>query len=299
MTNETWRVAIITSVAPIAHAFADAIRAAGHEPVAVLTPRRRKPMSAELAVWDATAPAGLDILIPRNKRAMEPLLRAVGPDLVICFGFPWLIPPEALAVPRLGVVNMHPALLPRHRGPIPTSWAVRAGDDTYGVTWHRMDAEFDTGNILAQAPVPMEPDDSDIRVVGPRLIRAAVELLPRVFERLAAGDPGDPQNATGDEPYAGWFEEDFATIDLSLTRAEIDRQVRAWSLVGGSPFPAPTLDLDGRQIVVRKVSLVGPGEGETAAAAIRLEAADGPVWVIESTPVEPEMPETPEADLQP
>ena len=91
-------------------------------------------MSAELGVWDANAPAGLDILIPRNKWSMGPLLRAVRPDLVICFGFPWLIPPEALAVPRLGVVNMHPALLPRHRGPIPTSWAVRAGDDTYGVT---------------------------------------------------------------------------------------------------------------------------------------------------------------------
>jgi len=289
-TRAPWRVAIITSVAPIAHAFADAIRAVGHEPVAVLTPRRKQSMPPDIGVWDATAPPGLDILIPHNKRAMAPLLRAVEPDLVICFGFPWLIPADALAVPRLGIVNLHPALLPRHRGPIPTSWAVRAGDATYGVTWHRMDAEFDTGNILAQAPVPMEPDDSDIRVVGPRLIRAAVELLPRVFERIAAGDPGDPQNATGDEPYASWFEEDYAAIDLSRTRAEIDRQVRAWSLVGGSPFPAPTLDIDGRQVVVKKLSLVDPEAGGAdgapgTTAPIRLEAADGPIWILQSEPV--------------
>src|SRR5262245_58929000 len=135
MTEQPWRVAIITSVGPIEHAFAEAIRAAGHEPVAVLTPRRAHPMPPDIGVWAATAPAGLDILIPHNKRSMAPLLRAVNPDLVICFGFPWLIPADALAVPRLGIVNMHPALLPRHRGPIPTYWAVRAGDATYGVTW--------------------------------------------------------------------------------------------------------------------------------------------------------------------
>jgi len=283
MTEQPWRVVIITSVAPIAHAFAEAVRAAGHEPVAVLTPRRKQPMPPDLGVWDATAPPGLDILTPRNKWSMAPLLRAVRPDLAICFGFPWLIPGDALAVPRLGVLNMHPALLPRHRGPIPTSWAVRAGDATFGVTWHWMDPEFDTGNMLAQAPVSMEADDADIRVVGPRLIRAAVELLPRVFERIAAGDPGDPQNATGEEPYAGWFEEDYAGIDLSQTTAEIDRQVRAWSLIGGSPFPAPTLAVDGRRIVVKKVSLRDPGE---ATGALRLEAADGPLWVLESEPVE-------------
>jgi methionyl-tRNA formyltransferase len=273
VTEQPWRVAIITSVAPIAHAFADAIRAAGHEPVAVLTPRRQQPMPADIGVWDATAPPGVDVLIARNKWSIEPLLRAVRPDLVVCFGFPWLIPPEALAVPPLGVVNMHPALLPRHRGPIPTSWAVRAGDDTYGVTWHRMDTEFDTGNILAQAPVSMEPDDADIRVVGPRLVRAAVELLPRVFERIAAGDPGDPQNGSGDEPYAGWFGEDYAEIDWSQPAVGVHRQVRAWSLVGGSRVPGPLTTIEGTRVLVKRTSLVDPGDVD---GAVRMDAAPEP-----------------------
>ena len=50
-------------------------------------------------------------------------------------------------------------MLPRHRGPIPLAWAFRDGDGQYGVTWHRMDAELDTGPILAQATVPMEDDE--------------------------------------------------------------------------------------------------------------------------------------------
>lgn len=285
MTDEPWRVAIVTSVAPIAQAFTDALRALGHDVVAVLTPRRPKPMSPDLGVWDATAPAGVDVLIARNKWSIEPLLRAVRPDLVLCFGFPWLIPPEALRVPRLGLINMHPALLPRHRGPIPTSWAIRAGDETYGVTWHRMDDAFDTGNILAQASVPMEPDDSEITVVGPRLVRAAIELLPRVLERVAARDPGDPQNATGDEPYAGWFGEDYAEIDWSRPAIEVHRQVRAWNLLGGSPVVAPRTTIDDRRVRVKRTSLVEP---EDADGAIRMEAADGPVWVLAWEPIEAE-----------
>ena len=51
---------------------------------------------------------------------------------MLCWGFPWKIPQAALDVPRLGSVNMHPALLPRHRGPIPLAWALRDGDPVWG-----------------------------------------------------------------------------------------------------------------------------------------------------------------------
>ena len=131
---------------------------------------------------------------PPSKHAIEPLLRAYAPDLRRLLGFSvaasrW---PRS-QVPRLGSINCHPALLPRHRGPIPLAWAFRDGDGQYGVTWHRMDAQLDTGPILAQATVPMEDDDFDIWNVGPRMGAVALGLLPEVLERVAAGDPGDPQ----------------------------------------------------------------------------------------------------------
>ena len=66
-------------------------------------------------------------------------------------GLPVAYPLTALQVRGSAPVNCHPAMLPRHRGPIPLAWAFRDGDTQYGVTWHRMDAELDTGPILAQA----------------------------------------------------------------------------------------------------------------------------------------------------
>src|SRR5207249_3821808 len=77
---------------------------------------------------EAARDAGMDVVMPASRDRIAPLLRALEPDLVLCAGFPWKIPPDALAVPRLGVVNFHPAMLPRYRGPTPVAWAIRNGE---------------------------------------------------------------------------------------------------------------------------------------------------------------------------
>ena len=85
MADERWRVVLITTVAPVAGALADAVRGLGHEPVAVMAARRSRPgPPSPWSITDATAPAGLDVLFPRNKHAIEALLRAYQPDVAIC-----------------------------------------------------------------------------------------------------------------------------------------------------------------------------------------------------------------------
>jgi methionyl-tRNA formyltransferase len=277
MSDGRWRVVLISSVAPIAAALAATVRELGHEPVAVIAPRRKVPASGDIAITDATAPPAVDVVLAQSKWSLEPLIRAFEPDLTLCWGFPWLIPTAALQVPRLGSVNLHPALLPRHRGPIPLAWSIRAGDGQYGVTWHRMDAEFDTGPILAQAAVPMEPDDFDIWVVGPRMAQVALGLLPGVLRRVAVGDPGDPQRATGDEPYAGWFSEDYAEVDWSKPAREIHDQVRAWAFaMGNHGAVGPIATIDGQRVRVTRTTLEEPVVDDSVR---RMDAADGPIWI--------------------
>jgi methionyl-tRNA formyltransferase len=281
MAAERWRIALITTVAPIAQYLARALEALGHEAVAVVSARREKPGdSGPFVISDSTAPPGLDILFARDRWSMEPLLRSARPDLAICWGFPWRIPLAALEVPRLGSINLHPALLPRHRGPIPLSWAIRDGDDAYGVTWHRMDADLDTGGILAQASVPMLDDDFEITVVGPRIAEVALDLLPRVLDRVAAGDPGDPQSADG-MTWAGHFGEDYATVDWSQPARVIHNQARAWAFVTTTAdVIGPITELDGKRVRLARTSLVDPGHGER-----RTETGDGPIWIVATEPL--------------
>jgi methionyl-tRNA formyltransferase len=283
MKQTGWRIALITTVPPVAAALVPVLRELGHDPVAVISARRRQPAAAgREPMGDETAPAGLDVLLAHDKWSVEPLLRSARPDLALCWGFPWRIPQAALDVPPLGSVNCHPAMLPRHRGPIPLAWAFRDGDAQFGVTWHRMDSELDTGPILAQATVPMLDDDHGIEVVGPRMGAIALGLLPEVFARIAAGDPGDPQPAEG-ITWAGHFGEDYATVDWSQPARRIHDQVRAWAFTFDlSPVIGPIAELDGKQVRLVRTSLTDPGGG-----ARRVDTGDGPLWIVEAVPFEP------------
>jgi len=280
MTEQSWRVALITTVPPVAAFMTAALRELGHDPVAIITARRKEPIPDQPRMSDETAPAGLDVLLARDKWSIEPLLRAYRPDLALCWGFPWKIPKAALDVPRLGSVNCHPALLPRHRGPIPMAWAFRDGDEQFGVTWHRMDSALDTGPILAQATVPMEDNDFEIMVVGPRIGAVAIGLLPQVLSRIASGDPGDPQPGEG-VTWAGHFGDDYAEVNWSQSARRIHDQVRAWAFTFGlSPVVGPIATIDGKRVRLTRTSLLDPG-GE----AWRVETGDGPLWVVSSEPV--------------
>jgi methionyl-tRNA formyltransferase len=279
---ESWRVFLVCTVRPIGEVLTATLRELGHEPVAILGPRREGEEQPDfLRLGPATAPAGVDLLFARDKHAIERLVRAYEPDLLTCWGFPWKIPQAALDVPRLGSINMHPGLLPRHRGPIPLAWALRDGDEVWGSTWHRMDAELDTGNVLAQATIPIEDDDVDIAEFGRKLLEAGAAILPRALERVAAGDPGDPQPEEG-VTWAGHFQDDdYARVDWSQPARRIHDQVRAWHLTFGmSGLRAPVAELDGEEVVLLQTRLTDPG-GD----ARRVECGDGPLWVARHEPL--------------
>jgi methionyl-tRNA formyltransferase len=273
-----WRIVVLSMVLPVVEPLVAHLRELGHEPVAWLHPRRppERPPPPWGEVTSATAPAGLSLIFARDKWAVEPLLRGLEPDLLLCWGFPWKLPQAALDVARLGSINQHPGLLPRHRGPVPLAWALRDGDGEFGITWHRMDSELDTGPILAQTTVPIADEDCTIEQIGPKLFQAAVGLLPRVFERLAAGDPGDPQSAEG-ATWAAQFGEDYAQVDWTQPARRIHDQVRAWALTFGQPpVPGPIAQLDGERVKLLRTSLTDPGGG-----ARSVECSDGPLWVVE------------------
>jgi methionyl-tRNA formyltransferase len=278
----SWRVVIVTRVAPVLAGFDAVVREAGHQPVALLSMRDSGgrygalPETGELV---ASAAADLDVLLPARRSTIAPLLASVEPDLVICMGFPWKIPPSALAVPRLGWVNGHPSLLPRHRGPIPIAWAIRAGDEEIGFTIHRMDAELDTGPILAQRRFPIgeyEPPD----VFFPRIGPFGMEALAEALERLAAGDDGTPQEGGN---YESFFAEEDAWLDLSRPAVEVHRLVWAWRYAIALDGPrGALLELDGKTERVLATSL------KEVEGARRLDCGDAPLWIVETEDLSPE-----------
>lgn len=275
------RAVIYSTVMPAIVGLVEHARSVGIEPVAVITPRAAR--DAEAAERRdailAYAPDSLDVCFAADKTSLVRLTRAYEPDIGLCTGYSWLIPPEVLAIPPLGIVNTHPSLLPRHRGPFPFAWAIREGDAELGMTVHLMDERFDTGPILAQGSRPM-PDDTTLEGLVPTLRELAGDLVPHALRRVLSGERGDPQTEAG-ATYAGPFGEDYAELDPRRTCVELLRQVRAWHLMWDRTVAGPVATVDGRRVRVLAASLDEPVGG----AAPRLEATDGPLWLTSTEAV--------------
>ena len=225
--TSSWRVVVVTRILPVALGFVETVRAAGHEPVALFSIRDTENRYGNEFTLDALldgVPPELDVLLPARRSSIAPLLASVQPDLVVCMGFPWKIPADALAVPTHGWLNSHPSQLPRHRGPIPVAWAIRHGDPEVGLTFHRMDAELDTGPIMAQAAMEIDeytgPDE-----FYPRMGQMMMRLLGEALATLASGEEGMVQE--GGE-YESFFTDDDAWLDLSRPADELHRLVWGW-----------------------------------------------------------------------
>jgi methionyl-tRNA formyltransferase len=278
-----WRVVIVTRILPVALGFHAALRDAGHEPVGLLTIRDTDGRYGgfDLGGMLDELPRELDIVMPARRAAIAPLLESLRPDLVVCMGFPWKVPAEALEVPRLGWINGHPSLLPHHRGPVPVAWAIRDGEEEFGVTFHRMDAELDTGPILAQKALPIgelcEPDEFYGRM-GP----AVIEVLGEALANLAAGVEASVQEG-GD--YQSFFGDEDAVLDFSRPAVEVHRLVWAWRFtISAGALHGALAELDGGTVRVLASSLT------EVEGAMRVECADGPLWLVKTEPVQPPAP---------
>jgi methionyl-tRNA formyltransferase len=271
----SWRVVIVTMIPPVLTGFDAVLREAGHEPVALVTLRGYDAEGTAKLV--AAAPKDLEILMPARRKSLAPLLESVKPDLVVCMGFGWKIPADALAVPKHGWLNGHPSMLPLHRGPTPVAWAIRAGDDGFGISFHKMDAELDTGPILVQRPIPfgeqLEPPDDFF----PKTAAVVGEALAEALAKLEAGDEGTVQ-ADGSGTYETFFGDDDVWLDLTRPAVEVHRLAWAWRYgmrVDGG-LKGAVLELDGAPVRALATSLTEVEE------ATRVECGDGPLWLVET-----------------
>ena len=264
----SWRIVLVTRIPQIFLGFHAVVTGLGHDVVGLLT-SSDGPFAGELL---RVVPKGVDVVMPARRAMLAPLLEPLRPDLVVCMGFPWKIPADALAVPPLGWLNGHPSQLPHHRGPVPVAWAIRNGDEELGITFHFMDAELDTGPIVAQRTMPIgefaEPDE----FYG-RMGQVVGATLQEALEKIAAGDRGSPQVEGGE--YETFFTEDDVRLDLSRPADEVHRLVWAWHFtfpVGSERGPL----LDEERVLETSLT---PVDG-----ARRVECGDGPLWIVRTEP---------------
>lgn len=160
-----------------------------------------------------------------NEAELAPL-RAIEPDLLLVGGFSIILKQPLLSLPRLGCLNAHSSLLPRHRGPNPFTAVLLAGESETGVTFHVMEEGIDTGDIVAQFAFPIAERDnaSDVHQKSCDVaMTRVVEVIDQVERVGLRGTPQDPESATYDRNVK--IENSF--VDWKQDAKDIDRMVRA------------------------------------------------------------------------
>lgn len=193
-------------------------------------------------VATAAEVGGLPVLTPASLRAEASLdeLRALDPELIVLADYGRLIPPAILDLPRHGALNLHPSMLPRHRGAAPVPAAILAGDSATGVTLMRMDEGMDSGPIVAQREVTLDGTETtpqlEARLAG---LAAAllVESLPAWLAGTLAARPQPVVGITLTRP----LQRTDGHLDAARPAIELERQVRAFQ-----PWPGSYLEMPGR-----------------------------------------------------
>ncbi|HUY61321.1 MAG TPA: methionyl-tRNA formyltransferase [Candidatus Dormibacteraeota bacterium] len=258
----------------------DAVVAAGHAVVGVLTAPDRagtRGRPAPRPLRDRARALQLPLWQPETLRdpALLAALLASGADGIVVASYGRLIPAALLAALPLGGLNVHPSLLPRHRGAAPVAAAILAGDPVTGVSVMQMAASLDTGPVHAAITWPVAPTATTPELTA-ELAEAGARLLVQVLAQAAAGTaqprPQDPGRAT----YTPRLDRHTGELDWSRPAVVIDRHVRALQ-----PWPGTTLPLGGQRVKV----LAGdplPDEPAGSAAPGRVRTIEGAAAVVQT-----------------
>ena len=233
-------------------------------------------------VRDRAEALGIPVLTPQRLTLPEEQerFRSLRADLVVLAAYGLLLPPPFLFEPRHGAVNIHPSLLPRHRGAAPVAAAILAGDTETGVTLMTMNEGLDTGPTLAWKTFPLDGDERTPSLTE-RLFALGCELLTDVLPRyLAGGIVPVPQPGEG-ATYTPRMTKADAMIDWREPALLIERKVRAFD-----PWPGTATHWDGRRLAITDAAVDGdagnlaPGEVLVQGDAVLVGTGEGALRFI-------------------
>lgn len=227
--------------------------------VGVITPQRHKKPFPHYAckrlavVVENTNINLFEGLILKDSKTCQ-LIKQLSADLIVVSSFNQIIPGNIIGIPQLGVINIHPSLLPKYRGPTPTVWSLANGEKYTGLSIHFIedDNKIDAGKIISQVKVKIEFSDNNGTLMQ-KLAYKSENLLTSALEILIRGNKKTEfkiQNEEQASYYPRRLEED-AKIDLKMPFKKIRDKIRAMS-----PYPGAYLENNGRRYIVYGATLL-------------------------------------------
>lgn len=222
----------------------------GYEVAGVYTkpdkPSGRGQMLSASPVKTEALALGLPVVQPRNLRSSEAQaeLESFKPEAIVVCAYGQILPQAVLALPRWGCLNIHPSLLPRHRGAVPVVSTILAGDEFCGVSIMLMDEGLDTGPVLTRAQVLVREEDTTGSLSN-RLSLISAHLIQDVLSGWVRGELAPQPQDSSQATYFKSITKEAGEINWRLPALNIWRRVRAYQ-----PWPGAYTRYQGRVLKI-------------------------------------------------
>ena len=208
---------------------------------------------------------GIPVIQPENLREPEAMqqLHAWSPDAIVVAAFGQILRQDVLDLPQFGCLNVHASLLPRWRGAAPINAAILHGDKETGITIMKMDAGLDTGPILRQRSMRIEPHETagslfeKLSTLGAELL---LDTLPAYLDGEIEPRPQPEEGTT----YAPMLKKEDGLLDFTNPAGVLERKVRAFN-----PWPGTYFEWDGNLLKVHRAS-IGVGKMQAGKRGVYL-----------------------------
>jgi methionyl-tRNA formyltransferase len=209
--------------------------------------RGRGLVLAPSAVKESALALDLPITQPqsiKNNDEFRAQLTSLKPDAIVVVGYGRIIPQWMIDLPRLGNINLHASLLPKYRGAAPVQWAIARGETVTGVTTMRIDAGLDTGDVLVQKEITINPTDT-AETLTPTLASIGADLVVETLQGLQTGTIKARQQDHAKATLAPILKKEDGRMDFYFSAQEIYNRLR-----GFQPWPGAFTTFRGKNLQV-------------------------------------------------
>jgi len=210
-------------------------------------------------------PSPVKVLAEKNKIPVIQLdeMRDFNVDLAIVAAYGKIISKNVLDIPRYGMINVHPSLLPKYRGASPIQNAILNGDKKTGVTIMKLDKEMDHGEIISQVETQILGSDT-YESLSQKLAILGAELLIKTIPDYTSGKIKPVKQNHAEATYTKIIKKEDGKIDWSKSAIEIERIVRAfypwpiaWTIWNGKVLKILEARIIGNKLEIKKLQLGG------------------------------------------
>jgi methionyl-tRNA formyltransferase len=203
-----------------------------------------------LEVAEVAKEHNIPLLLPKKLLDIKDQLKAYQATAAVLVAYGRIIPEEIIALFHKGIINIHPSLLPRHRGPTPIESAILSGDSKTGVSIMQLAKEMDAGPVFAQSELPLTGNETkpllveSLLAIGQAMIS---ELLPDILSGAIVALPQDNAQATFDQ----LISKNDGIIDWHKPAVQLEREVRAYL-----EWPKSRTILGSTEVIITRSAIV-------------------------------------------